>query len=265
MASPERKPRLAAARDATAARPVACGFCRHENPADAKYCNMCGAPLAAAPCGKCGAVNESGAGICGTCGGPLASGADDGMFLPLEAPTQPPSPRRDPGWDAPMFLLDESGPATPDATATAPAAAPVDTETPGRRTSPLVVIAVATLAALAAIAFLAYRPAPREPAPVAATPASQTGTGAERAAPARPPSATVPTAPVAPEKAAPPNEPAKAAAPAGRAASAATPVKRAVVEPAAPLPPGTPNLGPCTDTLAALGLCTPQAPSRKEP
>jgi hypothetical protein len=260
MASPDRKPRLAHAREPAAAPPLTCGFCHQDNPADAKYCNACGAPLGATPCTHCGTTNEASSTTCRTCGEPVGKAADDGMFLPLPpADAHRPEPvSPDAAWDAPMFLLDEPKSAGQDAAApvspsgTAPAR--------GKRTSPIVVIVVATLAALGAIGSLFHRPAP----PDAAAPDAPAREAAGRVQPAGPPAAPAP-APVVPAAAERPAAPAArtpATPPPARAEPAAPPVKRAVVEPPASRQPATPSLGPCTDALAALGLCTP---SKKEP
>jgi hypothetical protein len=261
MASPDRKPRLAHAREPAAAPPLTCGFCHQGNPADAKYCNACGAPLAAVPCTHCGTTNEAGATACRTCGEPVGKAADDGMFLPLPpADAHRPEPvSPDAAWDAPMFLLDEPKSAGPDAAA--PVAPSGTTPAGSKRTSPIVVIVVATLAALGAIGSLFYRSAP----PDAAAPEVSVQEAAGRVQPAEPPAAPAPApaVPAATVKAAPPSARAEPAAPPStRNEPAAPPVKRAVVEPPASRPPAAPSLGPCTDALAALGLCIPQ---KKEP
>src|SRR5262245_11457577 len=52
--------------------PSQCAFCRHDNPAKAKFCNECGSPLNMALC-ACGAVNEVTDAQCHKCGAPLES------------------------------------------------------------------------------------------------------------------------------------------------------------------------------------------------
>ena len=47
-----------------------CPKCGEKNPAGAKFCNACGAPLSHR-CAACGAENEPGAKFCGNCGKPL--------------------------------------------------------------------------------------------------------------------------------------------------------------------------------------------------
>ena len=50
---------------------LSCSFCQHANPADAKFCNECGAPCHLAPCARCEAINEMHADHCHGCGEPL--------------------------------------------------------------------------------------------------------------------------------------------------------------------------------------------------
>ena len=46
---------------------MTCSQCQHENPADAKFCNACGAKLDAS-CVQCGRVNPPGSRFCNECG-----------------------------------------------------------------------------------------------------------------------------------------------------------------------------------------------------
>ena len=55
--------------------PARCSACGAENPADARFCMGCGAPLDRR-CGACGVIAPSGARFCMSCGGSLA--AEDG-------------------------------------------------------------------------------------------------------------------------------------------------------------------------------------------
>ncbi len=57
--------------------PPDCPFCKHQNPADAKFCNECGSPLHLTPCGACGAVNNVTDAQCWRCGG---------VLFPLDSP-----------------------------------------------------------------------------------------------------------------------------------------------------------------------------------
>ena len=48
--------------------PPQCLFCAHTNPAGAKFCNECGAPLHLRPCNRCEAINDQVAKNCYQCG-----------------------------------------------------------------------------------------------------------------------------------------------------------------------------------------------------
>jgi ribosomal protein L40E len=50
---------------------IACPRCQHQNPADAAFCQECGARLEA-PCPACSATNQLGAKFCKKCGQRLA-------------------------------------------------------------------------------------------------------------------------------------------------------------------------------------------------
>ena len=51
---------------------VHCSFCKHGNPADAKFCNACGSSLALQLCEACGAIDNVSATVCHKCGHPFA-------------------------------------------------------------------------------------------------------------------------------------------------------------------------------------------------
>nr|MBP6491044.1 zinc ribbon domain-containing protein [Thauera sp.] len=51
---------------------VHCSFCKHSNPADAKFCNACGSSLALQLCEACGAIDNVSATVCHKCGHPFA-------------------------------------------------------------------------------------------------------------------------------------------------------------------------------------------------
>lgn len=63
-----------AAAPAAAAATVACPSCGTANPTGAKFCQNCGAQLAAATCPKCNSPVAPGAKFCPNCGAPLAAG-----------------------------------------------------------------------------------------------------------------------------------------------------------------------------------------------
>jgi len=46
---------------------AACPVCEHVNPPDSRFCNACGAPLPLVPCHRCGAMNEPTAPRCHQC------------------------------------------------------------------------------------------------------------------------------------------------------------------------------------------------------
>ena len=78
--------------ESASTHPLECGFCRNSNPPDSRYCNRCGASLAAEPCPQCGAVNDVMANTCQKCEAPLADSQPDDFFLPLP-PAAPAGPR----------------------------------------------------------------------------------------------------------------------------------------------------------------------------
>ena len=55
---------------------VNCSFCKHGNPADAKFCNACGSSLALQLCEACGAIDNVSATVCHKCGHPFAPRSD---------------------------------------------------------------------------------------------------------------------------------------------------------------------------------------------
>lgn len=56
-----------------------CPFCDHGNPASAKFCNACGGSLTLSPCPTCGAVNEVTARTCYQCHARLGPGDEDAV------------------------------------------------------------------------------------------------------------------------------------------------------------------------------------------
>jgi hypothetical protein len=83
-----------------------CLFCKHHNPAGAKFCNACGSPLHLTPCTGCGAVNNLAEMHCWRCGA---------VLLPLHSP-QPGAPlEREPDATATLLARPQR---EPDATAT---------------------------------------------------------------------------------------------------------------------------------------------------
>ena len=72
---------------------VHCSFCKHSNPADAKFCNACGSSLALQLCEACGAIDNVSATVCHKCGHPFAprsgvAAADTDAAQSLTPPAQ---------------------------------------------------------------------------------------------------------------------------------------------------------------------------------
>ena len=63
---------------------MTCGQCQHDNPADAAFCDECGARLEAA-CPSCGESNRTGAKFCRKCGHGLSKPAGAGPASPLRS------------------------------------------------------------------------------------------------------------------------------------------------------------------------------------
>ena len=209
-----------------------CKYCEHGNPPDSKYCNACGATLTLAPCPHCGAVNEVTATTCYQCRGSLLESSKDALVpaLPAAAISQL-SPRR----------------------------------------ASLAIAGTVVAAIVAFTGYYAYRHyslVSPPPSPAANTEAKGHGgpvlpasTPGPAATPEVPATAT-PAPAVLPADAAPapPISPTtrqitqrrtgrQLAEPAESAAVAAPVARPQTAEP--------PRLGPCTERVAALGLCTP--------
>ena len=56
-----------------------CRFCDHRNPADAKFCSVCGGALHLVPCPHCGAVSDIAATVCYQCRGQLPGRMTDAL------------------------------------------------------------------------------------------------------------------------------------------------------------------------------------------
>ncbi len=241
------------------ARPLnQCPYCDHVSPANSKFCNECGAALHLKPCQHCGAVNDvTLTSVCARCNGAL----NEGTAVALVEAAQPQMSTERPT-EMPMTAVDslpwqEARPALA-----------------ARPSPPLRLLLIAALA-LGGLGLYAFQHKPAPPSPSAAMPAPaaveakvELPAPASAAAPAAVPdrvvepaapaaSATLVTADVTAAVAAEPpaqGRPAASSRPAARP-SRTSPTQGSNVEP----PP--PNIGPCTDAVAALGLCTP-APRR---
>jgi hypothetical protein len=224
-----------------------CKYCDHGNPPDSKYCNSCGATLTLAPCPHCGAVNDVAAATCYQCRGNLQEVSADALVPALPATTIPaPATRlrsRAIVGTAVLAIVavsvyyayHRSAPLVPPPSAAANSAAKdrVDPAPP----APIAVPAEAPAAPVTVTATTAVVPASAAPAPLVTPPTSQVilrRTDSE--VPARPEAAAV----------------------------AATVGRPRVPETAKPGELAPPRIGPCTDRVAALGLCSPTVISNKE-
>jgi hypothetical protein len=218
-----------------------CPYCEHPNSADAKFCVACGAIMHLAPCPHCGAVNDISSKQCYRCQGEL------------------------PG----AHVLDLPGETPPPVESVQPATAP--DQPPSSRPS-LMVVAVIALT-FASAAYFAYRQKSVIVPPTATVPATEDASkaGKNTKAPESPPPAA-PAAGAAPNSLAPPAavpETAGVTPPAATAETARTPRERSsrarreaeAAAQAAAVPAGSSpaKRTPCTEAVAALGLCKPDA------
>ena len=231
-----------------------CNYCNHGNPADARFCNACGATLTLAPCPHCGAVNDVKSTHCYQCRGSLRESVPEPPAAELPAAAVPqPSPRR-PATAVVATLVVAIVVFTayyayrhyaPDSVSATPAA---NTEAQGR--SGL----VQPVAPPVPVATPAVPVAATPTVPVAATPASAV-VPAETAAPPHIPAATSQTERSAIRQPVEPPVATTGAAPVARARTN-NPGKAGEAEP--------PRLEPCTEKVAALGLCTLKPTARQE-
>ena len=259
----------------TTASLTLCQYCEHANPADAKFCTGCGAPLHLIPCPTCGAVNQKTSKSCYQCHGELRESTE---ILLANAPA---SASEAAAGDAESSA---SMPSTP-STYSPPPAKP--------QRQPLFVVTIIFLA-FASAAYFAYRQratvAAKEPRvePISSTAPANPSAGTINKAPPAPVSApalapaSVPvTAPalatVKPEKSVAPPEVVATdsqltAAPTRRAnrRGAAEPVAASVivvpagsVRPSSGIEKTSPQARPCTEAIAALGLCTSETPKER--
>ncbi|MEO8101679.1 MAG: zinc ribbon domain-containing protein [Betaproteobacteria bacterium] len=262
-----------------------CPYCDHVSPVGSKFCGECGAALHLMPCVHCGAVNDiTASSVCYRCHQELHPNSTVAPVAP-EAPaadTAPPKP------DKPHAALAEIRADTPVAA-------------PARQRPHRLVVGIVLLA-FAAASYYAYRQRTllgrQEPVPVdasvkAGSTPGDTHTGTITKAPADAPAATAPATAAATEKgpvAIPAPAPASAVAniakseantarqpspvrPAAVArdaenaspgSGAAIDISRARIEASKGLGNQAPNIGPCTDAVAALGLCTPETTPRRQ-
>lgn len=235
------------------ARPLnQCPYCDHVSPANSKFCNECGAALHLKPCQHCGAVNDvTLTSVCARCNGSL----NEGTAVALVEAAQPQMSSERPMTAVDSLPWQEARPAL------------------AARTSPPLRLLLIAALALGGLGLYAFQHKPAPPSPSAAMPApAAVEAKVELPAPA---SAAVPAA--LPARIDEPAEPVASAAAVAAAVAAEPPAAGRPAAAAAPRPaarppqastaqrsnvePPPPNIGPCTDAVAALGLCTP-APRR---
>lgn len=243
---------------------VHCSFCKHGNPADAKFCNACGSSLSLQLCEACGAIDNVSAVVCHKCGQPFAhssqpvpADADAGQVPPSAARADQAALRARSPWKliVPVVLIaagtlviyprvagDESAPPTIRAPESAETRAPPDLPSPA--SLPPADAPQATAPDMA--------PEAAEPAP----PPDNTATGPAEELPQGPgeaaaeveekiPAPTDTTTASMPDEASPP-----ATAPPPPPAQAAVAAKP---ETTAAVPQATP--AGCSPAIDALGLC----------
>ena len=225
------RPRIA---DGSSMSLTKCQYCDHGNPAESKFCNACGATLTLAPCPHCGAVNQIKAMSCYQCRGALPGGRTDELAAAVPAAA------------VPAAVISESVPRRP----------------------ARAIVGIAVLAAVGVLGYYAYRqqtpvgvPAPPTAGSEAKARGSPVDAGAIDKAPANAVALDVATG-TSPSEIPPagtvraPAKPVAAAAPAA-ARPRATDTGKGPEQ-------GPPRLGPCTEALAALGLCTLKPNQRRE-
>ncbi len=216
-----------------------CPYCEHPNSADAKFCVACGAIMHLAPCPHCGAVNDIGSPKCYRCHGDLPG--EQALVIEGEAAAAAPAP--------------------------APNAAPAasTSEAPSGRPSLMVVSVIALT--FASAAYFAYRqrsaiaPPVATPAPaVEVREAPAAGGVITKAAPAPVSPAASSAAPAPATAAAEPAPARERGSRARRQSTEAAPPPVTATAPAGTPPASAPpaNRGPCTEAVAALGLCKPE-------
>ncbi len=211
-----------------------CQYCDHGNPADAKFCNACGATLTLAPCPRCGAVNQIKATSCYQCRGALPGGRTDELAAAVPAAV------------VPAAVISEPVPRRP----------------------ARAIVGIVVLAAVGMLGYYAYRKqtpvgvlAPPTASSEAKARGSSVDAGAINKAQANAVARDVATA-TSPFLIPPAGT---VRAPAKPVAAAAPPVARPRATDTGKGPEqGPPRLGPCTEAFAALGLCTLKPVPRNE-
>ena len=113
---------------------ITCLFCNHQNPADARFCNKCGAPTEGRPCRQCNAVDKRTSTHCHQCGAPFANSVEAEAHRDTAKASRLASTLMDynaGGTEAPLFRpwsaapLRGRGPGGSDEKPTAPSVSPV--------------------------------------------------------------------------------------------------------------------------------------------
>jgi hypothetical protein len=254
----------------TARSNALCPYCDHLSPAGSKFCNDCGAALHLRPCPHCGSVNDVTLNThCSRCNGDLGFAEPAGVVA--EAAMSPP-PAPDPGSAAP-FAQQAKTPRAPLIGAALLALAGVAYI--GLATGPEPNQSSAPAMARPAPAAIEKPDKPAMPRP-AASPSAQVLSAPEPVAsapgPAQPPqaAAAVPAFAASLARLSPPgagrsaHRREAAIAPAGAAASpVAERFNSATRKPGDGLDLKQPNIGSCTDAVAALGLCAAEPNPRR--
>jgi hypothetical protein len=257
----------------TARSNAQCPYCDHLSPVGSKFCNDCGAALHLRPCPHCGSVNDVTLNThCSRCNGDLGFAEHDS---PAAEETEPEQVQ--------LSAVLEPPPSSPPAFAADNAASLTQPAKPSR--APLIGFA---LLALAAAAYFGWRndPAPAQrvahiearpdtgvidkptivrPAASAPEQVASAPEPAESKEAAAAPAFAASLAKLNPPGAGRPSSRREAAmAPATAAASpAAERNSYSVRPPSEGLDLKQPNIGSCTDAVAALGLCTQESNPRR--
>jgi len=229
-----------------------CPYCDHVSPAGSKFCGECGAALHLVPCPHCGAVNDiTVATVCYRC-------------------------HREFGEKDAAAQIEPTAPTSPE-----PETSPYVVEPPSRQRPHTLVVGI-VLIAFAAAGYYAYRQRSalnvREPAPAPAevkAPGASADTNATAGTIVRAPADAVPAsaasvepartaAPVELKPARPEPSPPREVAESPPAAIVTPEIVRARIDASKGLEKSPPYVGPCTDAVAALGLCTREPTPRSQ-
>lgn len=232
-----------------------CPYCAHVSPDESKFCNECGAALNLAPCPHCGAVNDlSLMDVCARCHGDLQADAESASEAAAPAPGEAPADPIPPLPPLPTLVL------------TAPR--------PKARPWSLLLGGLVLMAGAATAGYLVYqqRSAPSAQSTAVIDAAVREALDAQplalsasmpASAAAAPPAALATARPI--EVTATAFEPEPAATPAPQRPVKPLPARLPAQAPRSAVEPPPPKIGPCTDAVAALGLCRsggPDIPTR---